>query len=138
MKKIVLIVMALITWNCNAQLVVKESVKDSTVWQSKMSNLPKLMLFKTDKVESFTFYYRNAKYSTLTDVDYITTGDLETTKQFFELCQTVIAEDKEFEIQLSGKLILLSKSMGSAMVWMDDSYFYLTKKQVIEIIEKLN
>jgi hypothetical protein len=138
MKKVVLIVMALITLNCNAQLVVKESVKDSTVWQSKMSNLPKLVLFKTDEVESFTFYYRNAKYSTLTDVDYITTGDLETTKQFFELCQTVIAEDKEFEIQLSGKLILLSKSMGSAMVWMDGSYFYLTKKQVIEIIEKLN
>jgi len=137
MKKVVLIVMTLITLNSNAQLVVRESVKDSVVWQSKISNVPKLMLFQADSTQSFAFYYRNAKYSTLTDIDYISTGDLETTKQFFELCLKTITEDKEFTIEISKKSILLSKSMGSVLIWMSDSYCYLTKKQLTDILESL-
>jgi hypothetical protein len=138
MKNLILILFALITLNANAQLVVKEAAKDTVVWQaSKLTILPKIMKFQSDDVESYAIYYRNAKYTSITDIDYITTGDLETSIQFYELCQSVINDDKEYNLELDGKNILLKKSMGSAWIWMDGSYFYLNSKYLTSILEAL-
>jgi hypothetical protein len=81
-------------------------------------------------------YYKNAKYTSITDIDYISIGDLETTKQFFGLCKTVVSEGKEFNITLGKESILLKKSMGSVVIWKSSSYFYLTEKQIDSILEK--
>jgi hypothetical protein len=95
------------------------------------------MRFSFDNEFSYVIYYKNAKYPSITDIQYITTGDLETSKQFFELCKTVIVEDKQFSIDLDKKSISLQKSLGAVMVYMSSSYFYLTEKQIDLILEKL-
>jgi hypothetical protein len=137
MKKLLIILVLLSAFSVNAQLVVKEAAKDTTIWQpSKLQNLPKLIRFKTDDLESYTMYYKNAKYTSITDIDYISIGDLETTKQFFGLCKTVVSEGKEFNITLGKESILLKKSMGSVVIWKSSSYFYLTEKQIDSILEK--
>jgi hypothetical protein len=138
MKNLILIVLALITLNANAQLVVKEAAKDTVVWQaSKLTVIPKIMKFTVDSIDSYTIYYRNATYTTITDIDYFSTGDLKTTIEFYELCQKVINEDKEYNLELDGKIIIVQKSMGAAFIWMRDSYFYLNSKNLTSILEAL-
>ena len=138
MKNLILITLTVLSFNGYSQLVVKETPKDTIIWQqSKLISLPKIMRFSFDNEFSYVIYYKNAKYPSITDIQYITTGDLETTKQFFELCKTVIVEDKEFSIDLDKKSISLQKSLGAVMVYMSSSYFYLTEKQIDLILEKL-
>lgn len=138
MKKLLVILVSLVALNVNAQLVVKEAAKDTVIWQlSKLNTVPKLVKFSSEEADSYTIYYRNAQYSTITDIDYITTGDLETTKQFFELCKTVVTTGKEYNLELDGKNISLSKTMGSTMIYMQNSYFYLAEKSITAILEKL-
>jgi hypothetical protein len=138
MKKLLIILVLLSAFSTNAQLVVKEAAKDTTIWQpSKLQNLPKLIRFKTDDLESYTMYYKNAKYTSITDIDYISIGDLETTKQFFGLCKTVISEGKEFNLTLGKESIMLKKSMGGTMIWKSGSYFYLTDKHIDSILLSL-
>lgn len=138
MKKLLFILVLLSASIVNAQLVVKESAKDTVVWQAtKLSTVPKIVKFTFEGEDSYSIYYRNAKYTAITDIDYLTTGDLETTKQFYELCKTVIAEGKEYTIELDGKSLSLTKSMGNVMIWSSISYFYLSEKNVESILEKL-
>jgi hypothetical protein len=138
MKNLILIALTVLSFNGYSQLVVKETPKDTIIWQqSKLISLPKLMRFSFDTEFSYVIYYKNAKYPSITDIQYITTGDLETTKQFFELCKTVIVDDKEFSIDLDKKSISLQKSLGAVMVYMSSSYFLLTEKQIDLILEKL-
>jgi hypothetical protein len=136
--KTLLIILALSSFIANGQLVVKEAAKDTTIWQaSKLTTVPKIIRFGSGETKSYSIFYRNAQYTTITDIDYISMGDLETTIQFFELCQSVINEDKEYNLELDGKNILLKKSMGSAWIWMNGSYFYLTTKNLTAILESL-
>ena len=138
MKKLLIILVLLSAFSVNAQLVVKEAAKDSIVWQtSKLQALPQLMMFKTEDLNSYTMYYKNAKYTSITDIDYISIGDLETTKQFFGLCKTVVSEGKDFNITLGKVSIMLKKSMGSVVIWKSSSYFYLTEKQIDGILLSL-
>jgi hypothetical protein len=138
MKKLLIILVLLSAFSVNAQLVVKEAAKDSIVWQtSKLQALPQLMMFKTEDLNSYTMYYKNAKYTSITDIDYISIGDLETTKQFFGLCKTVISEGKEFNLTLGKESIMLKKSMAGTMIWKSGSYFYLTDKQIDGILLSL-
>ena len=138
MKKSILILGALITLNVNAQLVVKETVKDTVVWQaSKLGALPKIVKFTNDGSEYYTIYYKNEKYKTLNDINYLSTSDIKTTVQFYELCQSAIMEDKEYNIKIDGKTIILQKTLGSAFIFMDGSYFTLNSNQLISILESL-
>lgn len=138
MKKLLFIISLLFTFSVNAQLVIKEAPKDTVIWQaSKLSTIPKIIKFIDGDLSSYVIYYRNAKYTAITDINYITTGDLETSKQFYELCKTVFTDGKEYNIELDNKSIRLEKTMGSLMIYMSNSYFYLTQKQVISILENL-
>ena len=138
MKNLILIALTVLSFNGYSQIVVKETPKDTIIWQqSKILTLPKLMRFSFDTEYSYVIYYKNAKYPSITDINYITTGDLETSKQFFELCKSVIVEDKQFSIDMDNKSISLQKSLGAVMVYMSSSYFYLTTKQIDSILEKL-
>lgn len=138
MKNLILIALTVLSFNGYSQIVVKETPKDTIIWQqSKILTLPKLMRFSFDTEYSYVIYYKNAKYPSITDINYITTGDLETSKQFFELCKSVIVEDKQFSIDMDNKSISLQKSLGAVMVYMSSSYFYLTEKQIDLILEKL-
>ena len=74
---------------------------------------------------------------TITDIESIGTGELETTKQFYEICKQAHIEDKEFMIEMDGENIYIKKSMGSVMIWTSTSYFYLTKKNIEDILAKL-
>lgn len=138
MKKLLIILVLLSAFVSNAQLVVKEAAKDTVIWQTnKLTPLPKLIRFTTEELVSYTMYYKNAKYTSITDIDYVSIGDLETTKQFFVLCKTVVSEGKEFNITLGKESIMLKKSMGGTMIWKSGSYFYLTEKQIDSIILSL-
>jgi len=96
MKKIVIIVMSLVALNVNAQLVVKSTTTDSVVWQlSKLQTVPKIVKFNVNETESYAIYYRNMKYTQIVDIDYLDLGDLETAKQFFELCKKVAVEKEK-------------------------------------------
>jgi hypothetical protein len=135
MKKILILIITLSAINASAQLVVNESPKDSLIWQaSKLYTVPKIIKMGG----RYVIYYRNAKYTHITDVDYIVTGDRETSVQFYELCKSVIKDDKEFNLELDGKRIILKKgTMGTVMVWTDGSFFYLSEKYINAILQRI-
>lgn len=139
MKKLLVILVSVMALNVNAQLVVKEASKDTTIWQeSKLAILPKIIRFSTEGVHSYTIYYKNAKYSSITDINYLSIGDLETTRQFFELCKSVITENKEYSITIGTKDTNLRKtSLNNVWIYTDGSYFQLSGKQLDSILEKL-
>jgi hypothetical protein len=139
MKNLVLLVVFLTTaLFSSAQLVVKEAAKDTVVWQaSKMTTVPKIVKFTLQEEDNYTIYYRNAKYTSITDIDYISIGDKETAIQLFELCSTVLLEDKQYNVSLDRTDYSISKSMGSVMIWSSVSYFFLSKKQIDSILETL-
>lgn len=121
-----------------SQLVVNEIAKDSVVWKvkGKYNTIPKLVHF-FEESDNYTFFYQNAKYKSITDIDYLSIGDLETTKQFFNLLKDVLVNEKEYDIELDGKLWLLKKSGNSVVVFSSYSYFYLNNNQVEQIIETI-
>jgi hypothetical protein len=139
MKKIVIIVMSLVALNVNAQLVVKSTTTDSVVWQlSKLQTVPKIVKFNVNETESYAIYYRNMKYTQIVDIDYLDLGDLETAKQFFELCKKVAVEKENVSIQLNKESVTLRKAtFGGVTIWTNGSYFQLTMKALIDISEKL-
>lgn len=138
MKKLLFILVLLSAFSTNAQLVVKEAPKDTVIWQvNRLTPVPKLVRFTTEELVSYTMYYKNAKYTQITDIDYISIGDLETTKQFFELCKTVLEEGKEYNVTLGSESISLKKSSIYIMIWKSNSYFYLTKRYVDDILSRL-
>ena len=138
MKKLLFILVMLSAFSVNAQIVIKESPKDTVIWQAtKLSTVPKIVRFEVGEEYSYTMYYKNAKYTAITDIDYLTTGDLETTKQFYDLCNTAITEGKEYNIEMDNKSIVIKKAMGNVMIYTSTSHFYLSEKQVTSILEKL-
>lgn len=140
MKKVILtIAVVLASMSANAQLIVKEAAKDSVVWQaSKLYSVPKIIKFTIDSVNMYTIYYRNAKYTQISDIDYISLGDRETSIQFFDICKSVLDTGNEYNVELEGKSIRISKgAMGTIMIWTSSSYFYLSNKQVLSIIDTL-
>ena len=138
MKKITLLFALAIGINASAQITVKENtVKDSVIWKSLTTTLPKLVEFKGDDFQSLVFYFKNAEYTTLTDVQYFTLGDRETAREFFALCLQSFEEKKTISLDLSGEDIRIQKGVGSIIITTEKGYFYLTKKQVENIIETI-
>ena len=138
MKKLTLLFALAFGMNVSAQITVKEkTVKDSVIWKSLTAPLPKLIEFKGEEYQSLVFYFKNAEYTTLTDVEYFTLGDKETAREFFGLCLQSFEEKKTIALDLSGESITIQKGVGTIMISTEKGYFYLTKKQVENIIESI-
>lgn len=137
MKKLIFSVSILFATTATAQLKITESPKDTLIWQSsKMSSVPKLIRFNIDSTYSYTLYYKNEKYSSITDIDYVTTGDGATTKQFFELLLEIVEKNTEYNIDLDGKSWYIKKTGSAVMVFSHYTYFYLDQKQIETILTK--
>jgi hypothetical protein len=139
MKKVILTIAMFTAFGVNAQLKVEENtMKDSLVWRPiGLSTMPALRVYTMDEQSEYTFFYQNAKYTAIVDIDYINIGDKEETKQFFDVLLDVIETGKEYTIELEGKRWSISKSAMYVFIWSSDTHFYLTKKQVQSIKEKL-
>jgi len=142
MKKIILTIGILaslmISKQSFAQLNIKESAKDSIVWQNggKYKVIPKLVHFYRN-LDDYVFYYQNAKYSSITDINYISFNDLSTTIQYFELLKDVVTNDKEYNIELNDTQWLIKKSGSSVVMFSSYTYFYLSEKQIDSILETI-
>ena len=137
MKKLFLTLGLGLSLSAYSQIVVKETSKDSVVWHNKLSGLPKLVCFYTSERSDYTFYFQNAKYTTITDIKYLSLGDIETAKEFFNLLLGIANGGEKLTIELDEETWIISKSMGVVSVWSSYKSFYLTKKNIETIIESL-
>lgn len=138
MKKAILTIAMFTALGANAQMTVKESVKDSVVWQAtKLSTVPQLVQYSLEGVEDYTLFYQNGKYATLVDINHVSLGNKEDAKQFFDLLYDVCLTGKEYTIELDGKTWFISKAVNYALVWSEYTQFALTKKQLESVREKL-
>lgn len=142
MKKAIILALTLVSYTINAQIkVISESkTKDTVIWKTKnpYSTLPKLVHFLRDStINDYTFYYKNAKYKQITDVKYLGLGNKQSATDFFNICLDVITNDKEVKLEIDKDLYIISKSGKSAMIFKSSSHFYLSEKEVVEILEKL-
>ncbi len=136
MKKVILSVASFMVLSTSySQIVVKETTKDSIVWYSKLTGLPRLNHFYDAEKNWYTLYYKNLEYQYITDVDYIYLGSKESTIEFFNILKQALVDKKELTIELDGKTWFLK--MGYNMVVMSSSgtSFFLTNKNLDKILE---
>lgn len=136
MKKVIFTLgIALASYKAGAQIVVKETMKDSVVWYNKLVGVPKLVCFYSTEETSYTLYFQNAKYTQIRDIQYLSIGDLATTKEFFGILLKVAdGTDEKVTIELDKATWIISKSMGNVSVWSSYESFYLSKKNIETII----
>ncbi len=136
MKKLFLL-LVLSASTAHSQIVVKEATKDSTVWYSKLTGLPKLIHFYGTDSDRYTLFYKNLEYQYITDVDYISLGSKESTIEFFTILKTTLEEKKEVNFDLDGKTWFLKTGSKMAMMSSSGTSFYLTEKNLTNILEAL-
>ena len=137
MKKVILSVASFMVLSTSySQIVVKETAKDSTVWYSKLTGLPKLTHFYGTESNWYTLYYKNLDYQYIVDVDYISLGSREEALEFFNILKQTLEEKKEVNFELDGKQWFLRTGSNMAMMSSSGTSFYLTKKNIDNIIEK--
>jgi hypothetical protein len=136
MKKLFLLLL-LSAGTAHSQIVVKEATKDSTVWYSKLTGLPKLIHFYGIDSDRYTLFYKNLEYQYITDVDYISLGSKESTIEFFTILKTTLEEKKEVNFDLDGKTWFLKTGSKMAIMSSSGTSFYLTEKNLTNILEAL-
>jgi hypothetical protein len=137
MKKLFLL-FVLAASTAHSQIVVKETAKDSIVWYSKLTGLPKLTHFYSTESNWYTLYYKNLEYQYITDVDYISLGSKETTIEFFTILKNALDEKKELNFELDDKLWFLKTGSNMAIMSSSGTSFYLTNKNLDKILEALS
>lgn len=136
MKKLFLLLL-LSASTAHSQIVVKETAKDSTVWYSKLTGLPKLVHFYGTDTDRYTLFYKNLEYQYITDVDYISLGSKESTIEFFNVLKQTLEEKKEVNFDLDGKTWFLKTGSKMAIMSSSGTSFYLTEKNLNNILELL-
>jgi hypothetical protein len=136
MKKLFLL-LVLSASTAHSQIVVKESTKDSTVWYSKLTGLPKLTHFYDAEKNWYTLYYKNLDYQYITDIDYIHLDSKENTIEFFNILKQALVDKKELTFELDGKTWFLKTGSNMAIMSSSGTSFYLTNKNLDKILEAL-
>ena len=136
MKKLFLFLVLSVS-TAHSQIVVKESTKDSTVWYSKLTGLPKLTHFYDAEKNWYTLYYKNLDYQYITDIDYIHLDSKENTIEFFNILKQALVDKKELTFELDGKTWFLKTGSNMAIMSSSGTSFYLTNKNLDKILEAL-
>jgi hypothetical protein len=138
MKKVILSVASFMMLSISySQIVVKETTKDSTVWYSKLTGLPKLTHFYSSENNFYALYYKNLEYQYITDIDYIHLGSKESTLEFFNILKQSLVDKKELTFDLDGKTWFLKTGSNMAIMSSSGTSFYLTNKNLDKILESL-
>jgi hypothetical protein len=136
MKKLFLL-LVLSASTAYSQIVVKETTKDSIVWYSKLTGLPRLNHFYDAEKNWYTLYYKNLDYQYITDIDYIHLGSKESTLEFFNILKQALVDKKELTLELDGKTWFLKTGSNMAIMSSSGTSFYLTNKNLDKILEAL-
>ena len=136
MKKLFLLLVLSVS-TAHSQIVVKEATKDSTVWYSKLTGLPKLTHFYDAESNWYTLYYKNLDYQYITDIDYINLDSKENTIEFFNILKQALVDKKELTLELDGKTWFLKTGSNMAIMSSSGTSFYLTNKNLDKILEAL-
>jgi hypothetical protein len=137
MKKLFLTLGLGLSLSAYSQIVVREAAKDSTVWYSKLTGLPKLVHFYGSETDNYTLYYKNLSYQYITDIKYISLGKKEGALDFFNILYQALETNKEINFELDGKLWFLRCSSNMANLSTSGANFFLTKKNLENILEAL-
>jgi len=137
MKKLFLTLGLGLSLSAYSQIVVKETAKDSIVWYSKLTSLPKLVHFYGSEIDDYTLYYKNLSYQYITDIRYIGLGKKEGALEFFNILYQALETNKEINFELDGKVWYLRCSYNMANLSTSGANFFLTKKNLENILEAL-
>jgi len=131
MKKIILTLGLFMSMGTFAQLEV--STSESTVLYQNIQST-KLVEFNSDGNVFYALYYRDTKYTYITEIKYISLRNKEEVIQFLELSEKVLETKEKF----STSKYSLSKVMGSVLViGKNGGTFYMTKNVIEKLKESL-
>jgi hypothetical protein len=137
MKKLFLVLSLTLSLSAYSQIVVKETAKDSTVWYSKLTGLPKLVHFYGSETDDYTLYYKNLSYQYITDINYISLGTKEGALEFFNILKQAGEDGKEITFDLDKKTWYVRSNANLVHIWSSGTQFFLTKKNIESILESL-
>lgn len=132
MKNLILIIGMFVATSAMSQMEVNQ-VKDSTVYERTSIAQPHLSIMMLDEA-NYTIYFRNAKYTHIVDIQYLSIGTKGNLKQLLELCIKACTEETDFQTE---KYIVDKYTKKIARIWTDNGYFYISTKECQTIIDLL-
>ena len=133
MKKVILtIAVVLAAATVNAQLEVKAKTTSEVVWTAtKLSSVPKIVKILNETDSIYTLFYRDAQYTQIVEIEYISFNNVEEVNQFVEICKQVIESGESVSLTLNGDDLYIGKMLQRCYIKKNgNSFFYLSDKQL--------
>lgn len=126
-KTIILLLLLILSINSYSQLSVTTS-KSTTLYSNISST--KLTKFETEEHVFYALYFRNTKYTSIIDIEYIKFDDIDELTQFLDLCENSLETKEKFTTSKYS----ITKLMGSAFIMTSERATFSLSKSVIEKI----
>ena len=140
MKKLILLSMMTLSMGLTAQISIEEtSDVKKKIWRTSVRSQSITEYYESAGDTSYVFFYKNYKYKSIIDVQYLTIQNQAELKQLLGLIRSVIDEGKEYTITLgSGDAVILAKTMGTCEIFTTKGYTYFDKKSIDKILEAID
>ena len=135
MKKTIItlfLVIGMITLNLAQQQVIQ--LKDPvTISRNSMTSMSLQHFDYGEDGSTYTLYFKNAKYKTIIDIEYITFATKEDLLQFFDLCDSAYINEKKYITAIYS----VTKSMGKSVIIYNEKsdYFFSTLTAITKMKE---
>ena len=133
MKNVLTLALLFVSTISMAQLEVQEHQKSKTLYKN-VYNQKLEEFYHEDSTTYYAFYFRDAQYSRIVEIKYLSFNNKDEAIQFFKLALTTFLEDKEYSVKLDGETVFLKKKMLGTYIYKGSAYFAMTKKNLEDII----
>ena len=135
MKNLILVIaIALTPIVSNAQIKVS-TTKTVDIYKTPLGQhtLTKTVI---DSSDHYTFFFRDMKYTTITEIKYLSFKDKEEVSQFFTIVGTVITSAEDVILNMNDELVSVKNyNKGAAMIFYKSGWFFFSTKQTDELLE---
>lgn len=127
MKTLLIGAALLLALNTTAQVVREDRSQTKELYRGSFSmNLTRF----TVKDTTFALYFQNRKYSTLTDIEYISFKSKKDLTDFLIIALEALESTEMISIQVGTQQVYLAKTVNGVYVSVKDAYFILPKRDI--------
>lgn len=135
MKNIILILAVLLTLSVNAQITRESKTNTKEVYRGAYSlTLTQFILNESDT--SFALYFQNRKYSSITDLHYISFRNKKDLEEFLYIALETIGGESQ-NVRVGKQSLYLSKITGGVYISTDRAYLILSRKDIETMLNSL-
>jgi hypothetical protein len=134
MKSILFLAMMVFGMNTFAQLNVQKKDTEEKIWRG--TDGKSLQKMKLGEDSAYVFFFKNMKYKSIVQIEYIKLNNRQSLEDFLHLCQDAIDNDAEYTVE-DTDTYMIAKIGKQAIILSSKWRFFLSLKEIQQIKEKL-